>query len=226
MQADLDPVQRGGGQPRQVTGEGQPVGDQRGGVLGGVVAGDAFQDRAGQRGQQRLAAGEEHPADPGRGQRADRGEVVLGGQRAGPGLAGAVGAGDAGRDLALVVAEPAAELAARGERHAQLPAPAGEVGGAAGQPRRRQIGHRRHQVTSFVRVRAAGYPGVKAIGLRQRVAVSTSAAVCLKVCAGPVVDTARRQSPGSLFATRDVRGPRHAAASTCDQRHITRSHQC
>jgi hypothetical protein len=40
-----------------------------------------------------------------------------------------------GRDLALVVAEPAAELAARGERDAELPAAAGEVGSAACQAR-------------------------------------------------------------------------------------------
>jgi hypothetical protein len=109
------------------------------------MGGDSLQDRAGQRGQQWLAAGEEHPADPGIGHRADRGQEVLRGQDTGSWPLGAVVAGDAGRYLALVVAEPAAELAARRERHAQLPAPPGEISSTAAQSRYRQVGYRRHQ---------------------------------------------------------------------------------
>ena len=130
----------------------EPVGDQGGGVVAGLVRGQAFQDRAGQRREQGLAAGEEHPADPGRGHRGDRGKEIGGAQCPRAGLDGPVAVGDPGRDLSLVMAEPASELATCRERDPQLPAAAGEVARAAGEPGRREIGKSGHEVHLVVPV--------------------------------------------------------------------------
>ncbi len=147
VQGDLDPVQRGGGKPVEVPGEGEPVCDQRGGVVAHLMLRQNLQDRAGQRGQQRLAAGEEDALDPGGGHGVDRGQEVASVESPAARLHRTVMVGDAWRDLALVVAEPAAELAAGGEGNAQLPAAAGEVAACprgeveAGRGRGRCHGH-------------------------------------------------------------------------------------
>ena len=87
-----------------------------------VLDTEAFEYRPGQGGDEGFTAGEVDPFQAGVHQRVDDREVVVCAEDTGPGLLEAVDPGERGRNITLVVAEEARDVAPRREGNAQLPA--------------------------------------------------------------------------------------------------------
>ncbi len=132
VQGDLDLAQRSASQPGQVPWHQCSVGDEaERGVRGGELA-HPLQHGPCQRGSQGFATGEVHAAHSGGDHGADDLDVVLGAQAPLAGLPCAVVQGGAWGHIALVVAEPAEDVAAGAEGDAELAAQGREIGQCGG----------------------------------------------------------------------------------------------